>query len=432
MIHYPNILNSLFNKLQKYGAQPIIVGGYIRDTLLGIASKDIDIEVYHVSSFKILEELLQEFGSVNSVGKSFGVCKLTLDEIELDFTLPRIDNKVASGHQGFIIEIQSNLDFSCAASRRDFTINAIGYDVITHKILDPFGGVEDLNNKILKAVNPKSFIEDPLRVLRAVQFCARYNLAIDKELFQLCKKMVEKNMLSELSKERIFQEIKKLLLKAFQPSIGFKLLKNIGGLKYFPELNNLNEYSWNITMITLDEMSKFKSSNNKTNIILMLAALCNSLQSQSIKKLINSLDNEKELLNKVLTLINNLPEINNILSNNIRDYLLYKLATKVNIEELLLLYQTIYFAKNKTHFCEAAKILSVKARELNILNHKIPPILRGKDILACGKSMGLTIKPSKEFSSILDIAYEAQMHGKFRSHEEAVIWFGEYLKKHFK
>ncbi|MCD6173918.1 MAG: CCA tRNA nucleotidyltransferase, partial [Sulfurimonas sp.] len=216
---YPNYLQIIFDKLNENKIKPIIVGGYIRDYLLNISSKDIDIELYGINSFEQLEKILEEFGEVNSVGKSFGVCKLSLKNQEIDFSLPRIDNKISSGHRGFDIIINQNLDFKTASSRRDFTINAIGYDVISKKILDPFNGLSDLKNKTLKAVNIEKFIQDPLRVFRAVGFYSRFKLNIDKKLFKICKKMCDDNVLDELPQERIFNEIKKIILKSPKPSI---------------------------------------------------------------------------------------------------------------------------------------------------------------------------------------------------------------------
>nr|MDA3908167.1 CCA tRNA nucleotidyltransferase [Sulfurimonas sp.] len=110
MIEYPNFLNKIFDKLEKNGARTIIIGGFIRDYLLKSESDDIDIEVYNISSFEKLENILKEFGTVNRVGKSFGVCKVNIENFVLDFTLPRIDSKIASGHSGFDIKIEKNLD----------------------------------------------------------------------------------------------------------------------------------------------------------------------------------------------------------------------------------------------------------------------------------------------------------------------------------
>lgn len=407
MINYPSKLNIIFDKLKNYDIKPIIVGGFIRDSLLNIESKDIDIEVYGEISFKKLEDILKEFGNVNIVGKSFGVCKLKFEDYDLDFSFPRKDNKVKSGHRGFDVEIDSNLDFKTAASRRDFTINAIGYDVEGKKLLDPFCGVDDLRDKILRAVNLKSFIEDPLRVLRAAQFCARFNLKIEDNLFFTCKDMVSKNLLDELPKERIFEEIKKLLLKSQKPSYGFKLLKEFG----------TDIYTDNISVI--DEIAKRLTTNNQTNLVLMLAGLCYNFELTQTENFILKLTDERELLKRVINLIKANKEID---KNYADDYLLYKLAVKVNIDELLILSSSIYFAKNSSKVYRVGEEIYKRAKELNILKRKLPPLLMGRDILELG------LKASPKFSKILDEAYEAQMHGKFKNHNEAMLWLKEYLK----
>ncbi len=183
MINYPNELNIIFDKLNKNHIRAIIVGGYVRDSLMHITSKDIDIELYGVSSIAQLEDILDEFGDVNSVGKSFGVCILSLEHITVDFTLPRADSKISSGHRGFEVVIDSSMDFKAAAQRRDFSMNAMGYDVLKKELIDPYNGKKDLKEKILKEVDENTFVDDPLRVLRAIQFCARFDLKMSDNLF---------------------------------------------------------------------------------------------------------------------------------------------------------------------------------------------------------------------------------------------------------
>ncbi len=425
MIKYPKKLDKIFYKLQNQNIRPIIVGGFVRDAFLKIDSKDIDIEIYNISSFDILEKILKEFGNVNSVGKSFGVCKLNINDLELDFTLPRLDNKLSSGHKGFDVKIKPDLNFKNAASRRDFTINSIGYDIINKKILDPFNGVKDLKNKVLKAVDKNSFTQDPLRVLRAVQFCARFNLKMNKKLFTLCKKMIVKDMLSELSKERIFEEIKKLLLKSKKPSIGFKLLKKIDALKYFPELKNIKKQNWIHTLLTLNKMTEFFTSNKKTNLILMLSLICinfkNNNDFSQTKKFIQRLTNEKELLNHILTLVKNYPILKDISLKEINNPLLYKLAIKVNIEEMLLLNKIDFLVKNNANSYEIGDFVKSRAKKLDILNKKTPPFLQGRDILK------YKISPSIEFSIILKKTYEAQINEEINSQAEAKIWLNKFL-----
>ena len=215
MFDYPNKLNIIFNKLYLFGIKPIIVGGYLRDKILDLDSKDIDIELYGLDSLDILETILQEFGEVHTVGKSFGVCKLDFDDLEIDFSLPRSDSKISKGHKGFSVITDKSLDFKSAASRRDFTINAMGYDVKEKKLLDPYGGQKDLHNKILRAVDIDKFAEDPLRILRGIQFSSRFNFVLDELLLRLFHKLINKNILEELPRERIYEELKKMFLKNF-------------------------------------------------------------------------------------------------------------------------------------------------------------------------------------------------------------------------
>ncbi len=426
MIDYPNELNKIFDKLNDFNARPIIIGGYIRDKLLQIpTSKDIDIEIYNISSLEKLEKILTQFGNVNSVGKSFGVCKLQLDDLELDFSLPRSDSKTAPGHKGFRVKYDAQLDFKTAASRRDFTINSIGYDVIEKKLLDPFNGQDDLKNKILRATDIKKFSEDPLRVLRAVQFYARFDLYIDKQLFMLCKQMIANNILHELSKERIYQEIKKLLLKSSYPSKGLILLKELGAFNYFSELKSIGESKWKHTLKVLDEMAKLKTNDEKTNTVLMLCILChsfeNSKDSTKIKSFIQKLTNENELLKQVINLVQNYNSINIMENKNIEDTMLYKIAQNSNIEKLLLISEAEFLAVNKNRCFTLGKKIKKRAKELDILNKKAFPLLHGKDLVKLG------LEPSKRFSQILDDAYTAQINGEFSSHEDALKWLKEYL-----
>lgn len=410
MINYPDKLNIIFDKLINHNIKPIIVGGFIRDFLLLIDSKDIDIEIYGISSFIELQNLLKEFGSVNIVGRSFGVCKLYFEDYDLDFSFPRRDNKIKNGHKGFEIEIDTTLDFKTAASRRDFTINSIGYDVTLKKILDPFNGINDLNNKILKAVDNDSFAEDPLRVLRAVQFSTRFELQIESNLFTTCKDMVLNNMLEELPKERVFEEIKKLLLYSKKPSKGFELLREFGS-----DIGGKNIY-------VLDEIAKQLTTNIQTNLILMLAALCYNFDENRRKKFILRFTNEKILLDETVKLANLHNEIDNMYTSGITNYKLYKLASKIDISKLLILSSSIFFTKNSSKVYKAGNEIKKRAKELNILEQKLPPLLGGKDLLK------LHLKPSSLFSKVLDEAYEAQMREEFYSREEAVKWLKKFLK----
>ncbi len=410
MIKYPKELNAIFNKLESLNIKPIIVGGFVRDSLLGIASKDIDIELYGISSFEMLESILEEFGSVNNVGKSFGVCKLTLGTLDLDFSLPRLDSKIGSGHRGFEVQTKQNLDFSTASRRRDFTINAIGYDILEEKILDPYNGISDLNARVLNAVDTETFTQDPLRVLRAVQFSARLELKISDELSKLCKKMIKNSCLEELPKERIFGEVQKLLLKASKISLGFELLKELGMLEYFSELKSLNTNEWEQMLLALDEMVKYRLNDNKRDMVLMLSVLSYRLESEMALSFLMKISDEKELSKRALALIE--AKLNEKPTN----YELYSLSNDINFEELLTLRLALEPQNIKIY--EAIK---KRVKELNILNQALLPLIQGRDLI------GLGVKPSPIFKSILHRCYEAQKNEKFTNHKEAIIWLKKSL-----
>ena len=184
------------------GGRAVVVGGFVRDHLLGLISKDVDIEVFGLPG-PALEETLEEFGTVITVGRAFGVYKVK--GLEADLALPRRDSKVAPGHRGFEVTVDEGLEFAEAARRRDFTINSIGYDPLTRTWLDPYNGVADLEAGMLRATDVTQFAEDPLRGMRAAQFIARFELTPDDELESLCRLLD----LGELPGERLLEEFRK-------------------------------------------------------------------------------------------------------------------------------------------------------------------------------------------------------------------------------
>ena len=285
----PSILEDILKDLQKIGATPILVGGSVRDYFLNIPIKDYDIEIFGINSLEIIQNCLEKFGSVKLVGKSFGVLTLRVNEYDFDFALPRTETKIGLSHQDFEVITNASLSFKEAAIRRDFTINAIGYDFFKEEFIDPFDGIEDLRTKTIKHINDKTFIEDSLRVYRAVAFASRFNFKIEEKTKELCKQIVLKNELKYLPKERVYEEFKKLFLKSSKPSIGFELMREIGILKYFSELQALinciqePEYHpegdvWVHTMMALDEMARILKEENIENdykeLYLFYSILC--------------------------------------------------------------------------------------------------------------------------------------------------------------
>ncbi|HKO35470.1 MAG TPA: CCA tRNA nucleotidyltransferase [Pyrinomonadaceae bacterium] len=214
------------------GGRALLVGGCVRDEVMGQQPKDWDLEVYGIPAAR-LRELLEQFGSVNVVGEAFTVYKLGA---HLDVSVPRRERKTGRGHRGFFVEGDPSLSIEEAARRRDFTINAILNDPLTGEIIDPFDGRTDISRGVLRAVSLDTFSEDSLRVLRAAQFAARFEFRIEPQTAELCRSID----LTDLPAERIWGEMEKLLLRARHPSIGLGWLHALGALdQLFHELKAL-------------------------------------------------------------------------------------------------------------------------------------------------------------------------------------------------
>src|SRR5712692_9969835 len=168
MIHLPPALDAAVRALAAQGYRAVVVGGAVRDALLGLRPKDFDFEVYGIAYDK-LAGLLVHLGRIDLVGKSFGVVKLASGGASYDFSVPRRDNKIGLHHRDFRATFDENITPREAASRRDFTINAMAWDPLTGEVLDFFHGREDLKSRTLRATS-EAFAEDPLRVLRGMQF----------------------------------------------------------------------------------------------------------------------------------------------------------------------------------------------------------------------------------------------------------------------
>jgi tRNA nucleotidyltransferase (CCA-adding enzyme) len=214
------------------GGRALLVGGCVRDKLMGLEPKDWDLEVYGVEPAR-LRALLDQIGPVNIVGEAFTVYKLGLD---LDVSLPRRERKSGRGHRAFVIEGDPLMTIEEATRRRDFTINAILEDPLTGEIIDPVGGQKDIGKKILRAISADTFPEDSLRVLRAAQLAARFEFDIDEQTVALCRAID----LTDLPAERVWGEMEKLLLRAQRPSVGLEWLRKLGAIdQLFPEIASL-------------------------------------------------------------------------------------------------------------------------------------------------------------------------------------------------
>ena len=260
------------------GGRALVVGGYVRDRLRGEDPKDVDVEVFGLPLDE-LREVLARFGRPVEVGRAFGV--LRVRGLDVDFSLPRRDSKVGAGHRGFDVECDPGLDFAEAARRRDLTINSMSLDPLTGEIVDPHGGRDDLERGLLRATDPERFAEDPLRGLRVAQFAARFEMEADPGLLRACAALD----LGELPGERVWEELRKLLLKGVRPSLGFELLRETGLLRFFPELAALAGVPqdpewhpegdvWVHNQLVIDEAARLRAGRDDEDLGLMFGALC--------------------------------------------------------------------------------------------------------------------------------------------------------------
>lgn len=434
------------------GGRAMLVGGSVRDDLLGIESSDWDLEVYGIEPEK-LKQILESFGEINAVGEAFTVYKVGND---LDVSIPRRDRKAGRGHKGFVIEGDPSMSFEEACSRRDFTINAILKDPLTGEVVDPRCGRADIERKIIRHVSTETFAEDSLRVLRAAQFAARLEFDIAPETVEICKSID----VTDLPKERIWGELEKLLLKAQRPSIGLKWLYDLGVVRQiFPELQSLvgvqQEPEWHPegdvdvhTLMVVDEARKLIDDLPYAGkVTVMLGALAHdfgkppttqffdgrwrshSHDEAGVEPTLSFLDrlgvytlDGYDVRNQVVQLVrfHLKPGEFYKAKNPVGDGAFRRLARKVEPD---LLYRVAkadslgrnpdWLPKEKRFGSEAQEWFIEKVRELQIEKRAPEPILMGRHLVEIG------LEPSPRFKQILDAVYEMQLDGKIKSLDEA-------------
>ena len=465
-MYLPKIIETISHSLQKHHAKAIIVGGSVRDHFLQLPIKDYDIEVYGLDTIEELETILSEFGSVNLVGKSFGVLKFVHEKEEYDFSFPRLESKVGKGHRGFDVETDGSMSFKEAALRRDFTINAMGYDVEEKAFLDPFNAQEDIDVHLLRHIDVNSFVEDPLRVYRAVQFCARFGYELAPETKKLCINMVQEGLLEELPKERIYTEFVKLLLKSPKPSVGFELMRELGILSSFPELEAIIDVLqdpkwhpegdvWVHTLMSIDAMASILSVqrsafSTKQKLKFMFAILCHDLGKATTtamdeeagriraigheeagieltRNFLYRLTSEHDFIESILPLVQHHQKPSQFYKNGAKSKAVRRLATKVNIEELVIVAKADFLGRTSQEALQgdykAGEWLLEKAKDLKVQNKPLDNLLQGRDLIDLG------LEPSPKFKMILDEVYELQIEGVICDKEEALNYVEKYRVK---
>ena len=444
----PERARAIADAVHGAGGRALVVGGWVRDRLMERAvddAKDIDIEVFGLPADH-LRALLETLGRVEAVGESFQVYKLG----DIDVSLPRHESKSGRGHRGFDVTGDPSMTIEAAARRRDFTVNAISWDPLRDEYLDPFDGRGDLARRLLRVVDPATFADDSLRVLRAVQFAARFGFSLDEASRTLCRNI----SLDDLPAERVWGEFEKLLF-APRPSIGFALAMDLGVVsKLFPELQALSgcpqEPEWHpegdvwVHNLQVIDQARLRIDGlpRPQQIALLLGAVCHDFGKPATTKFsdgrIRSLDHEEQGVAPTLTFLDRLnihsldgydvrQQVAGLVAQHLKPGAWYKvrgevgdgafrrLAHKVDLELLARVAKANCLGREPGHFdCAAMDWFLERARSLGVEHRPPAPILLGRHLLDLG------LRPGPRIGEILKAVYERQLDNGVTTLDEAI------------
>ena len=427
------------------GGRALVVGGFVRDRLLGRPSKDLDLEVFGVPEAE-LAPMLGAIGRVEPVGRAFPVYKLG----PIDVALPRRESKSGRGHTAFTVQGDPHMSFADAARRRDFTMNAISWDPLTDDYVDPFKGRTDLEARRLRVVDPRTFGDDSLRVLRALQFAARFEATLDDEAAAICRAIP----LDDLPAERLWGEFEKLLLVAERPSIGFALARSLGVVEQLlPEMVPLYDCPqdaewhpegdvWTHTLMVIDEARRRNADLDRARLApVMLGAVCHDLGKPATTAMIDgrwrSPGHEAAGVAPATRVLDRLnintldgydvrAQVLAITAEHLRPSAFYKakdavrngafrrLALRVDLELLVRFGRADCHGRTGTFDCSAMDWFLDRARALGVEHAPPAPLLLGRHLLALG------VTPGPRMGEILRAVYEKQLDGAVATLDEAV------------
>ena len=427
------------------GGRALVVGGWVRDRLLGIASKDLDLEIYGISEPE-LAALLAPFGRVDPIGQQFPVYKIGA----IDVALPRRESKSGRGHRGFAVQGDPSMTVREAARRRDFTINAIAWDPLTETYEDPYDGRSDLAARILRVVDAETFADDSLRVLRALQFAARFDLRVTEETRAICAGIP----LDDLPAERIWGELEKLLLRARRPSLGFELGRELGVIaRIAPEMDALvgceqePEWHpegdvWTHTLLVVDgAAARLDDLEHARQVIVMLGAVCHDFGKPAttafLEGRIRSIGHEEAGVPPATAFLDRLnvhaldgvdvrrhvlgivahhlkPGMWHRVREEVGDGAFRRLAQKVDLELLARVASADCHGRTGAFDCSAMEWFLDRARALGVEHQPPPRLVLGRHLLPLG------VPPGPAMGRLLAALYERQLDGEITTTDEGI------------
>lgn len=436
-------LDILLADITVAGGIVTVVGGTVRDMLLGLPAHDLDLEVSGLDLGCVHQIVADKF-SLDVTGVSFSVLKAWVpgsDDV-IDIALPRTEELTGAGHTDFDVVTDHTLDFATAASRRDFTINAMGYDLVTGELLDPFGGDGDLRAGILRHVSDK-FVEDPLRPLRAARFAGRFGFQIADSTIELCRDM--RPLADFLSPERIWGELVGIL-ESKSPGTALHALDQIGWIDVFPELAALRGVAQDVgwhpegdafihTCHVLDyAATHLEFPNDDDRLVVMTAAMCHDLgkvtTTEFIDGRIRSHSHEAAGMPLTTSLLHRLgqvalaKDVTPLVEHHlapvtlVTDKAIRRLSTKVARLDLLALVSRADVGGRpplvNTESLDKIDAFSERVSKLDLKDGPPKSLARGVHLI----KMGLT--PGPRFKELLAAVYDAQLDGSVTTETEAV------------
>ena len=445
MMMTPEIVRAIAIAVRDAGGRALLVGGCVRDELLGLEPKDHDVEVFGVPADR-LRGILEGVGRVEAVGESFAVYKVG----GVDVSLPRRESKTGRGHKGFAVTGDPDLSIEEAARRRDFTINAISRDPLNRQILDPFNGGSDLEARRLRIVDPRTFADDSLRVLRALQFVARFELTVDDATRALLREIP----LDDLPPERVWGEVEKLLLLAPRPSLGFALALDLGVVdRLWPEFKALvgvpQEPEWHPegdvwvhTLMVIDQArQRIAGLDRGPALAIMLGAITHDfgkpMTTAVIDGRIRSPGHEEAGVAPAASFLDRLnvhsfggfdvrhavlglvahhlkPSAFKKAQTPVSDGAFRRLAQKVDLELLALLARADCHGRTGSFDCSAMDWFLDRARAIGVEHAAPAPLVLGRHLIALG------VAPGPQMGTMLKRIYEKQLDGEIRTVDEGL------------
>ncbi len=448
---------AISRRVAEAGGRVQYVGGAVRDAIDGRVARELDLEVFGVEPDE-LRRLVERIVPVSLVGASFGVLKV--HGLPIDVSVPRRERKAGTGHRGFEVDADPWLDPAQAAARRDFTVNAIGWDPLTHALFDPFDGVGDLRHRILRHTSPQ-FAEDPLRVLRGMQFVARFELTPAPETVTLCRTIDDEG----LAAERVFDEWSKLILQGTAISSGLAFLRDTGWLRYTPELEALVDCPqdpewhpegdvWTHTGHVMDQFARRREGEDREDsadwedLVVGFACLCHDLGKPATtvfkdgrwrspgheeagiapsRALLARMTSQTKLADEVVPLVADHLKPDQLFQGGASPGAVRRLARRVGrLDRLLRVARADRDGRppSPTDDFPAARWLEETARELDVADKPPRPMVMGRHLI----ELGLT--PGPTFGPLLEQVFEAQLDGRISTVDQGLELARQLLAQH--